>query len=47
MSMNLSFLSHKLASSGRNFMKLKLSEYDHSVMMHVKFHEDVIGCREL
>ena len=20
--------------------------YDHSVMMHVKFHEDVIGCRE-
>ena len=26
-------------------MKLILSIYDHSVMMHVKFHEQVISCR--
>ena len=37
--------SHELASNRRNFMKLTLSIYDHSVMMHVKFHEDVIWCR--
>ena len=28
-------------------MKLILTIYDHSVMMHVKFHVDVIGCGEL
>ena len=28
-------------------MKLIPSIYDHSVMMHVKFHEDVIRCREV
>ena len=37
-----SVLSHKLASNGRNFLKLILSIYDHSVMMHVMFPEDVI-----
>ena len=28
-------------------MKIILCIYDHSVMMHVKFHEDFIGCREV
>ena len=28
-------------------MKLILNIYDHSVMMHVKFHEDVIRFREV
>ena len=31
----------------RNFMKRKLSIYDHSVMGHAKFHEDVIRFREV
>ena len=26
-------------------MKLIMSIYAHSVMMHVKFHEEVISCR--
>ena len=47
LSMNVSVLSHKLASNRRNFMKLILSIYDHGVMMHVKLHKDVIGCREV
>ena len=42
-----SVLSHKLANNGRNFLKLILSIYDHSVMMHVMFPEDVIRCREV
>ena len=41
MSMYFSVLSHKIASNQRIFMKLILSIYDHSVMMHVKFYEDV------
>ena len=28
-------------------MKYILSIYDHSVMEHVKFHEDAIGFREI
>ena len=44
-SMNLCVLSHTLASNKRYFMKLILSTYGINVMMHVKFHEDVIRCR--
>ena len=47
MSMYFSVLSDKLASNRRNFMERILSRYDHSVMAHVKFQEDVIGCREV
>ena len=28
-------------------MKLILSIYDHSVMMHMEFHEDAIRCRKV
>ena len=42
--MSFPVLSHQLARNRRNFVKFI---YDHSVMMHVKFHEDVIGCREV
>ena len=28
-------------------MKLILSIYDRNIIMHVQFHEDVIGCREV
>ena len=31
----------------RDFMKVILSIYGHHVMMQVKFHQDVIRCREV
>ena len=48
MSLNFSVLSHKLASnsSKKEFHELILSMYDNSVMINVKFHEDVISFRE-
>ena len=45
MSVNCSIISHKLVSNKQNFMKLILSIFDHGLMMHVKFSEDVISCR--
>ena len=51
MSLDLSVLSHKLASntSKKEFHETYTSSsiYDHCVMRHVKFNEDVIGFREV
>ena len=45
---NLYIQSHNLVANGWNFMQLKLSINDHSMMMHVKFHEDsASGVEEL
>ena len=40
---DFSVLSPYWVVSGCNFMKLVLNIYDHSVVMHVKFHQDVIS----
>ena len=38
-------LSHNFVSNGLNFMKLILKNH-HSAIMHAKFHEYAIPCRE-
>ena len=38
-----SVLSHNLVSNGWNFMKLILSIYDHGVVMHPKFCQDILN----
>ena len=40
-----SVLSHNKVSNGSNFMKLILSIYDLSMVMHVKFCQDILGNR--
>ena len=45
--MYFAVLIHKLARNEKNLMKLILSLYDRGIIMHEKFHEAVIGCREV
>ena len=45
--MTFSDLSHSNVTNGWSFMKLILSMYDYSVMIHVKFYDDVIRFREV
>ena len=42
-----SVLSHNLETHEWNFLKLILNIYDHSVVMNVMFHLNVVGYREL
>ena len=42
---NYSALSHNLVSNGRNFVKLILSIYDHNVILHMDFCQDVLSNR--
>ena len=44
MSLGFPVLSHRIASNRRIFIKFM---YGHGVMMHVKIHKNVIGCREV
>ena len=36
-------LSHNLVSNGWNFMRLILSIYDHGVVMHLEFCQDILS----
>ena len=40
-----SVVSHDFVSNGWNLIKLILNIYDHSVVIHVKFHQCVIRYR--
>ena len=43
--MIFSILSHNIVSNGWNFTNPILSIYDHSVVIHMKFCQDILGKR--
>ena len=43
LSVRLSFVCHNSVTNEGNLMKLMQNIYDHSVVMHVKFNQDVIS----